>query len=391
MRTEFSSATVFPPSPMSYARARLWLGISAVGTFVALSALLLALDLPRRAFTATAGHLLSEAATLTVFVGAYVLVSLPFDLIGGHLLPVRVGRSRRSLAAYLRAWLRGASVHGLVLIASGLTILTAGRAFGRPGAIAAVLLLMLTLLALQLPLARWVARLPRRHADRTPHRALLGQTDVVLDSDDEGFVGAIAGLPGRERVVLPGHWLDRLPVPLLQAQRARRESARDRGTRTRGVLLALAWNLVGFALSTSAPGAGVDSVPGLVTVSLWFTLWSFLGLLILPTPSRAGVLEVDRDVLRRGIRPHDLEGLIQLLDRWQDDEPTRPSSIETIFHPVPSVAVRLASLTGGPPVRGAWHAARMALPLSWPCLGLLARAVHCNSGRPELWVMLPGD
>lgn len=391
MRTDPFSATVPLPSPMSYARARLWLGISGVGTFVVLSAALLALELPRRVFAATDRTLLAEATALAMFVAAYFLVALPFDLLGGHLLPVRFGRSRRGFAVYLRAWLRGASIHGLVLAASGLTVLTAARAFGRPGAIAAVLLLMLAMLALQVPLARCVARLPRRPADRTPNRALLCRTDIVLDSDDEGFVGAIAGLPGRERVVLPGHWLDRLPAPLLQAQRARRESARESGARTRGVLLALAWNLVGFALSTSAPGADVGSVSGLVTVSLWFTLWSFLGLLILPTPSRAGVLEVDRDVLRRGIRPHDLQGLIQLLDRWQDDEPARPSGVETIFHPVPSVTTRRESLAGGPAPHGAWHAARMALLLSWPCLGLLARAVHCNSGRPELWVMLPGD
>jgi hypothetical protein len=35
--------------------------------------------------------------------------------------------------------------------------------------------------------------------------------------------------------------------------------------------------------------------------------------------------------------------------------------------------------------------ARTALPMSWCCLGLLGRAVHCNAGRPELWVLLPTD
>ncbi|WP_146526280.1 hypothetical protein [Novipirellula artificiosorum] len=39
----------------------------------------------------------------------------------------------------------------------------------------------------------------------------------------------------------------------------------------------------------------------------------------------------------------------------------------------------------------AWHAARMTLFVSWACMGMLVRAVHCNVGRPELWVMLPTD
>ncbi len=33
----------------------------------------------------------------------------------------------------------------------------------------------------------------------------------------------------------------------------------------------------------------------------------------------------------------------------------------------------------------------MSLFLSWACFGFLSRAVHCNSGIPELWVLLPCD
>ena len=39
----------------------------------------------------------------------------------------------------------------------------------------------------------------------------------------------------------------------------------------------------------------------------------------------------------------------------------------------------------------AWHLARTALYLSHAGLSLLPRAVHCNAGRPELWVYLPSD
>jgi hypothetical protein len=82
---------------------------------------------------------------------------------------------------------------------------------------------------------------------------------------------------------------------------------------------------------------------------------------------------------------------VQEIDHLQDDEPTRPAGVEAIFHPIPSVSARLRAFATERPTTGAWNAARYALYLSWPCLGFLSRAVHCNSGRPELWAMLPVD
>ena len=51
----------------------------------------------------------------------------------------------------------------------------------------------------------------------------------------------------------------------------------------------------------------------------------------------------------------------------------------------------VARLRGAIRARGAHQATRLALYLSWACLGVLARAVHCNAGRPEVWVLLPSD
>ena len=120
-----------------------------------------------------------------------------------------------------------------------------------------------------------------------------------------------------------------------------------------------------------------------------------------PTPSVRHVVVDDPEGQRidnfllnalRGVPRGVLEHLIQRLDRWQDDEPARSRGVETIFHPIPSVERRLAALgQRATPAVGAWHAARMMLFLSWVGLGLLSRAVHCNSGRPELWAALPAD
>ncbi len=40
---------------------------------------------------------------------------------------------------------------------------------------------------------------------------------------------------------------------------------------------------------------------------------------------------------------------------------------------------------------GCRTAARVALYLCVAGLGLLGRVVHCNVGRPEAWVFVPGD
>jgi hypothetical protein len=122
---------------------------------------------------------------------------------------------------------------------------------------------------------------------------------------------------------------------------------------------------------------------------LGFTLWTFIGLLTLPTLSRQATYSIDQKVIDRGASPENFYATVKTLDRLQDDEPKRSALIETIFHPVPSVDNRRSDAACMFPI--AWHAARMTLFLSWSCMGMLVRAVHCNVGRPELWVMLPAD
>ena len=181
----------------------------------------------------------------------------------------------------------------------------------------------------------------------------------------------------------------------MQAIVLRRVGVLANGSRLRGLLLALGWNTVGFCLAALL-SHDVSHVAGLVTCSLWFTLWNFAGLLILPPPSQRGVFSGDAFALRHGTdKPaikQTLETLIQTLDRDQDDEYTRAQGVETYFHPLPSVERRIALLnTGGAQEIGAWHGARMAIYLSWAGMSFLSRTVHCNCGRPDVWVFLPSD
>jgi len=81
---------------------------------------------------------------------------------------------------------------------------------------------------------------------------------------------------------------------------------------------------------------------------------------------------------------------IEMLDDLQDRERQRGPFIEVIFHPVPSVQSRLRGPRAAG-VKGCWDAARSAVYMSIAGIGLLGRAVHCNCGRPSLWVFLPID
>ena len=150
-------------------------------------------------------------------------------------------------------------------------------------------------------------------------------------------------------------------------------------------MLAIGFTLLGVALAAVVIGdRRLAAAEGIVSYSLVFTLWSFLGLLTLPTPSRRGVAEVDQNLLAAGCPPEVMTRTIEMLDDLQDRERQRGSVVEVIFHPVPSVQSRLRGprATG---VKGCWDAARSAMYLSLAGLGLLGRAVHCNCGRPSLW------
>lgn len=378
---------------MTYARARLWLGITSVGTMTVAATLALALGLTR--WLADDQGFVSDLLGLLSVLLVYMVISAPFDWIGGFVLPRRHGRSHPAAGPFLRGWLTGITAQALVMLLCGMVILALSRRFGEAGGIFGFAALSIGLLGFQFPLARIVGGFGHRGGGGGLPGARVqreyGRTVVVADARDDGFVGGLIGLPGLERLVLPEAWLRDLNPDQLTIQLARRRAALDTGSRWRGVILALAWNLSGFILSARLTGSDTATLSGLVTTSLGFTLWSFLGLLLLPTPSRAGVFEVDHAIKAQGFSPSATESLLRILDARQDGEPDRPAGVEMIFHPVPALGSRLASLDRADRGRGCWHAARMALPLSWAGLGFLSRAVHCNCGRPELWVLLPGD
>lgn len=380
------------PRASGYGRARLWLGISAVGTMVVLATLALAIGLPSRASDLFAPSLGGQALLLVAFLVAYAAIHLPFDVLGGYILPRRFGRHHPPLMKFAGGLLRGVVAHTYLLAFIGAGLLLAGRSFGVPGVIGVCALLSLTLLATRSPLARMFSPLQDSTIDKMAVQPEPSQlpTDFFA-SDDEGFTGGIIGVLRPRRVLMPQRWLQELGQLKITVVMRRRELAVRTGSWARGRLLALGFTLLGVVLAAFVVGpARIGTGEGIITFSLVFTLWSFIGLLTLPTPSRAGVAEVDAVLRASGIDQALIDETIRKLDTLQDAEPERSVGVEAIFHPVPSVRSRIEGPMNRNPL-GFLDAARTTVFLSAAGLGLLGRAVHCNCGRPALWIFLPSD
>ena len=379
---------------MTYARKRLWLGITGVGFTVLLCLAAVTLDLPHRLIHPYADQTFGTAlAVIALTWMLHAALLFPVDVVGGLV----VVRESPGVVRWIASWLRGVTVQWLWFALAAALLLRTAQQFGLTKALLVFLLLQVVLLSRQGLMAWLVGGLGVRSVSDALSRAAtdagIAPAHVrEIASDEPSFVGGWSGLDAK-RLWVPQRWVEHLSHGQLVVALTRRVAVRTHGLRRRGVLVALAWNTVGFALAASAPRADLVTAAGFVTTVAWFTLWSFLGVLVLPSVSRAAVFSADRFAHRDGNAAL-VASTITQLDAWQDDEAERAPSVETIFHPVPSRGARLRALEGMEGAMqpgGAWHATRMMLYLSWAGLGGLARAVHCNVGRPAVWVMLPGD
>jgi hypothetical protein len=364
---------------MSYARARLYLGTSCVGLWVVLSGIFLIFGLPQRLLNTDSGWSVVDVGQLAGVIFVYAFIQGAFDLFGGFLLPQEYGRFTPRLPQFLWHWFRGAALHGLILFGVGLVMLLGARLGGFWYALLGFLLVNLVLIHAQITIARLIGGLTAERRGSV----------VLLRSPYAHLTGGIAGLI-REVVVVPASWRAKFDSATFELLIERRRLLMAQQSRRLGLLAALLWNISGFALAYSASG-GTQSVAGLVSFSLWSTLWAFLGVLLLPTPSRRAVFQGDALSLHKGGSVERLQDALKRLDQDQDEEFSRDQAVEALFHPIPSVERRLENPGDAVPRVATWHLARTALYLSWANLSWLSRAVHCNLGRPEVWVFLPSD
>lgn len=372
---------------LSYAKARLLLGISNVGFWVVVSVVILANSVTPQGRLFLADY--SAVQVVLLSLGVYMGASAFFDYLGGYLLPTRYQKITLSVGQCLVGWVKGVWVQGLCMGACSIALIYGFTVFqSLPVRLVCVALLQVLFAVFQPVIARGVGRFKL-----APSNNNGGQK--IWYSYDPGFTGGVSMMGD---VILPGHWQQAFKPPQLAWLIARRRLLKASGMHWAGIAGAILFNTLGVGV-TLGWGQLDFSVPSqwLVLVS-GITLWSFLGVLVLPPVSQYAALCLDAKTTSTSVESATISAtdtgfdptVFYSLDALQDNEPERSRWIQRIFHPLPSVAQRLYNhQSGQQPVWGLWHVARQALFLSWPLFGLLSRGVHCNIGRPDLWVFLP--
>ena len=357
------------PAQFQLARHRLWLGITNVGLWVLFSCA----GLYWLAFK----RVDAPGAPLLLAIGAVAIAAQAvFDLVGGVvLMPV----PRASIRTFLPHWLRGALGHTLALATVGMVSAFSLRLTGGFGAGVAVAMVALAL--------------GRRHVLRaiagaaTQARTYDGAAMLTVAVNDPAFTGGVVGFGSRAKILIPESWLATLSKAELDAEVYRRQWQIANAMAGRAFLLLLVWSLLGslsgtylFDLAQRTPAAA------LFGHACWMTLWAFTSLLVLPVLSRRAVFAADKAAAESGHDPRNW--IVRFADLVGEDGNSN-NAVQTIFYPVPSTERRLEHLARSASGFVPGNLARSFLYYSWATFTPLGRAVHCNVGRPALWVYPP--
>lgn len=357
------------PAQLQLARRRLWLGITNVGFWVlaAGAGLCWLVTSP------------SKTPGLPLFLGicaGAIATQAVFDFIGGVTL---MPGPRQSWVIFLRGWSRGVLAHTLVLATVGIASVLSLRLTGGFGA-------GIVLATVPLALGRR-ALLHAMGGVAITEQMPDGEAILTVAVKDQAFTGGIVGFGHRAKSLLPANWMDAVAEPELAAESSRRRWQIANALSVRALVLILTWNLLGTFIGTQVfQLAARPPTAALLGHACWMTLWTFVSLLLLPALSRGAVFAADRAAADSG---HNVRAWITRFPNLVGEDGSPNAAVQTIFYPVPSVNVRLRQLAH-PPGRFVFgNLARNNLFYSWGTFTLLGRAVHCNVGRPVLWVFPP--
>lgn len=377
-----------------HAEARLYLGMASVGIWTVMCGLGLFLNLENLFSTGFGGAWIAGFIALMAFHFIHAMCSVPMDLLGGYFIPKRYQRSYKnhtgpvSFKEFLGPWMAAVSRDLLVLIVNSAILLTGTMIFGPWALIPGSALLLILAIFIQPPLSLWIGGI---HPSET---AFTDPNVKFTEAEDPAYSGGITGWPGRETILIPELWKNRLSSETLEAAIQRRKLAIRSGLRSRGVWLAAAWNLMGLTLGLVVTSWDGVHAAGLIRIYFISTIWQFIGLLALPTLNRNAVRSLESGMKNKGYSEDILANLNLQTASLQDGEMRRSKRVEAIFHPLPSVENRECkeqNASSDATSLRAWHVVRMMLYLSITCGGILHRAVHCNVGRPDLWILAPAD
>ncbi len=353
------------------ARRRLILGITNVGFWVvvAVSGLIWLSIFPSQP--------MGVSRVLMVLVSVLAIQSL-FDFVGGRILMPTGGLSA---VPFLCLWGRGFFTHSLLLCGVGslhFWSFTLFKSFCPSVGIGVALLFLLRRFVL-----RFVAGTCAKPLK------LEGSSCWSFCAADPSFTGGVVGLGRNAMILVPELWRKELGSDQMQSLIQRRLWAIAKNLPARALACLVVWNLVGCETGSvifEMPSRSVETA--MLLQCCWMTFWTFLGLLVLPSLSRTAVLGADQAVAANGGSAGDW---IRRFPNLTGEDGSSRTVLQRVFYPIPSAAERLSQLHAGGRLRVLGDLARTNLFLSLATLTILGRCVHCNVGRPELWIVPPAD
>jgi hypothetical protein len=389
---------------MNYTRARFYLGVASIGFWMALSAYALLTNLPTTLFPVQAVTWLDTANHLLLAIGVYLLLTLPFDVIGGVVLPMAYKQPAPNIAVFALQWLRGALVQGALWLIFGLLLTVAAAQSGNAWFLSLVVsgILMLALVTLQTWVGFLISGFRPKQQPFAEQAITLDRLSMVVPKDLSVYqtnnptaTGVINGAPGMERIMIPSTWLKQFEGDTLAGILLRYITIVQNESRQRAVWIVVIYYLIGFWLMASnrAISANLDNITGVLQIAFGMTLWSAAALVLLTPLTRWATLEADHSGRREGIQLKAFEDTISQISQTQHNYTPDQQPLQIMFQPIPDEETRILELTRRN-VRyffTTWGAARLAPYVSWVYLNPLSRAADYMLGRPDFWATPPND
>ena len=378
------SVDVMPSSPLlSHARARLLVGMVAVGSIV-IASLLGLVAFAMTSFNSYELVLDLPLISILLLYLFYVTLQSAADLCGGVIIPLVFQKRRETVGRLVSNLGLGIIRHSILNIAALGLLTAASFVFGRFGLLIASALNIAILLLLQKFFCEFVAGFTFARSQQN--------NALVSTGLDDGFTGGIVDTVAGPILLLPSTstGLDS------EYKTSRLKAVRNLQSRATRILLPFLTNGIGSILALYFISC-FQSLPvrDVLLYSLCMTFWSFILLLVLPVINRRAVLSLDRELINSGLMYNEFEMAIRIEDLRGEDEYSRSALVQSVYYPIPAPETRLNQTIANKRSAPFWilfhQIARRSLYASLGCGGFLSRSVHCNAGRPELWIVSPSD
>lgn len=339
--------------PRTYQRWRLTTGIVSIGYLLGAGTLFVGLGLSGALYRV----LNNDSLFMLALIGLYLLISLPLDWWSGRWVEQQRGIALAPIGGWLRAWLQGSILQGVLFSIGGVLLLTLQRGFGAQWWVAASIAYAVGYLLLMLaqPYLLYLAPIRLERETRPLVQQLAGQLATRYGlpvptiwrysaAGDNDWNGGWIGLGPTRRLLLSASAAEQLDEPTLRFVLSH-EFGHLRGRHQWWSLLAsIGWTaltlaVVALVIDPTLLGSALVLPPIAVGVSALM----LLGLPVLSALARRMELAADRSYIEQGGNAASLAAALTALAQQNHVVAEIRPGTEGIFHPLPSIATRVAA------------------------------------------------